>query len=66
MADFFLSNQGSIALLTPLTEAGKVWADEHLNGEETQHWGRATVIEPRYVQPIVEGIEADGLTISNR
>jgi hypothetical protein len=49
--------------LRPLNSAAKEWMDEHLSMEnpETQFWGDAIVIEPRYVGPIVDGIVGDGL-----
>ncbi|MGA7554145.1 MAG: hypothetical protein WA744_03915 [Candidatus Acidiferrales bacterium] len=38
---------------------------EHLpmDDPETQFWGEAIVIEPRYVASIVDGILADGLVL---
>jgi hypothetical protein len=39
--------------------------NEHLpvDSPETQFWGEAIVIEPRYLEPIIEGILADGLVL---
>jgi hypothetical protein len=63
MSDFQIENHGSIVLLRPLTDAARAWADEHLDSGETQHFGGAVVIEPRYVGAILEGLSDDGLTV---
>src|SRR5271163_385414 len=63
--DFVLENHGSLFLLRPLCSAAKEWMNEHLpvDSPETQFWGEAIVIEPRYLEPIVDGILADGLVL---
>jgi len=63
--DFELENHGSLFLLRPLNPAADEWMTERLpmDHPETQFWGSAIVIEPRYVAPIVEGIVADGLVL---
>lgn len=60
--DFTVSDQGSIVLLSIYTDAAKEWVAEHLPADATR-WGNAVVIEHRYANDIVEGIEADGLTV---
>jgi hypothetical protein len=63
--DFRLENHGSLFLLHPLNSVAKNWMGEHLpmDNPETQFWGDAIVIEPRYVAPIVDGILEDGLVV---
>jgi hypothetical protein len=63
--DFVLENHGSLFLLRPLNSAAKEWTQDHLpvDSPETQFWGEAIVIEPRYVAPIVDGIIGDGLVL---
>jgi hypothetical protein len=63
--DFELQNCGSLFLLRPLNSAAKEWMQGHLpvDSPETQFWGDAIVIEPRYVTPIVDGIIGDGLVL---
>jgi len=63
--DFQLENHGSLFLLRPLTSAATEWMRENLpvDSPETQFWGEAIVIEPRYLEPIVDGILADGLVL---
>ncbi len=64
--DFTFSNHGTIMVLYPHTDEAKAWAGEHLP-EDAQKWGSkdtaGTVIEPRYFEPILEGLLSDGLTI---
>ena len=60
MADFQIVNHGSIVVITPLSEAGEQWREEHISADALS-WGRGFVCEPRYVADIVEGIESDGL-----
>jgi hypothetical protein len=62
---FELPNHGSLFLLRPLDSIAKAWMNEHLpvDSPETQFWGEAIVIEPKYLEPIIEGILADGLVL---
>jgi hypothetical protein len=63
--DFKLDNHNSLFLLHPLNSAAKNWTDEHLpmDDSETQFWGDAIVLEPRYVTPTMDGIIRDGLVL---
>lgn len=62
MTDFLLCDEGSIAILTPMTEAAEDWVAEHLP-EDAMRFGPGVVIEHRYVADIVDGLVADGLSI---
>lgn len=61
--DFTFENHGSICLLTPVTRAAKQWAEEKIisGNDEVMFWGKSIVVEPRYAQPILDGITVDGL-----
>jgi hypothetical protein len=61
--DFSTMYHGSIIVLTPQTDAAEAWVAENLP-EDAQTWGRGTVIEARYFEPIYDGIIADGLAIN--
>ena len=63
--DFRLENHGSLFLLRPLNPVAQNWMSENLpvDDPETQFWGDAIVIEPRYVSPIIDGILTDGLML---
>lgn len=59
--DFEVEDHGSIFILTPTSDAGLNWCWEHLP-EDAQRWGKfGYVIEHRYIQDIVAGMERDGL-----
>jgi len=62
IADLKVQNHGTIFLLVPITPAGEAWCDEHLPEDRT-YWGKATVVEHRYISDIVEGAIADGLEV---
>lgn len=62
-ADFLINDQGTIVLLTPQSEAAKAWATEHIHAEPWQMFGPAYAIDHRFAQAILDGIEADGLTV---
>lgn len=64
MADFDFQDHGSICLLTPVSEVASQWCDEHLP-EDAMRWHQFSyVIEPRYVQNILDGIAEEGMTVS--
>lgn len=60
--DFAVRDEGTIVLLTPQSEEARTWVAENLP-EEAMTWGAAVVIEHRYADDIITGIEADGLTV---
>jgi len=62
MPDFTFTNHGSITTLRPNTPAASAWVDENIPADAMQ-WAGAVVIEPRYADPILDGIASDGLTI---
>lgn len=61
--DFTVRDEGSIFLLTPETPEADAWVAEHLP-EDAMRFGKAVVIEHRYVSDIVDGIQADGLEVA--
>ncbi len=64
-SDFTLQNEGSINLLHPDTEPAIRWVEDNIgqaNGYQP-NWP-TVVMEPRYVRDIIEGIQADGLTVA--
>ena len=64
MADFVLHNEGSIVLLEPETDEAKAWAEEHIDQDNSyQPLWPTVLLEPRYVQDILEGIKEIGLTV---
>jgi hypothetical protein len=62
--DFELNDLGSIVVITPLTAAANTWTEEYILSDEIQLWCGGFVVEPRYVEDIIRGITASGLTVS--
>ena len=60
--DFLLQDEGTIAVLFPLTTAAEAWVEEHLAADAI-YWTSGVVIEHRFVAPIVAGILDDGLEV---
>ena len=54
--DFFLINHGSIFILRALTKEARDWVDLNLPDDFTG------TIEPRYLEPILEGVQEEELT----
>ena len=63
MKDVQLDNSGSIVGLTPITPAAREWIKEHCQTEPWQWMGETLNVEARYAGSIVEGMQADGLTV---
>ena len=63
VTDLTVTNHGSILLLSGNTEAGHAWLDAHIP-EDHQTWCNDIVIEPRYIEDIINGAAQDGLIIS--
>jgi hypothetical protein len=54
-----VQNEGTIVLLRPLDMEAEEWFDENLDPDR-QSFGKAIVVEPRYVADILEGFKTDG------
>lgn len=64
MTDFTIADHGSIVVVTPQSEAAQAWIEEFvLPGDEVQLWGPGIVVEPRYVDHLIEGIHEAGMEI---
>jgi len=62
MSDFLLHDRGSLWLLSPKTEQACDWCADNLP-EDAPVWVGDFVVEPRYVDQIVAGINDAGLTV---
>jgi hypothetical protein len=58
--DFCVTCHGSIIMVRPRTAEAREWLAEHTDG---QWWGGALAVEPRYFEPLAEGIAEAGFTI---
>jgi len=56
---FTVEDHGTIVLIRPLTDDVELWLGENVD-PEAQHFGRALVVEPRYVGELVEGLVEAG------
>ena len=61
--DFSVENHGSIFLLRPITPSAFEWVREHIP-DDAQYFGNAVVVEHRYIEDIVDGIQNDGLEVA--
>ena len=61
--DFRCENHGSLFLLFPLSPSAHSWIEEHLP-EDAQWFGKAVVVEHRYIWTILDGIQDAGLAAS--
>lgn len=59
--DVLVQNFGSVVILWPRTDEAKGWFAENVDTQQT--WGAGTVCEPRYVEPIVEGLLEAGFHV---
>lgn len=62
--DVTFSDQGSITLVTPHTEAATAWVDENVQLEGWQWIGTAFAVEPRFLQHLLDGMAGDGLIVA--
>jgi len=62
MCDLYVQNEGSIFLLRPQSDAGQQWIEENIP-DDAMSFGGAIVVEHRYIGAIVDGAQADGLTV---
>jgi hypothetical protein len=60
--DFDVMDEGTIFILTPLTDAAQEWVDANLPSERIEFFG-GIVIEHRCIDAILEGAHNDGLKV---
>jgi hypothetical protein len=59
---FTVEDHGSIVLVRPLTDDVEEWLEEHTD-EESQWFGGALVVEPRYLSPLLAGMFEEGFAV---
>jgi len=62
MADFELSNHGTIFALTPKSEKARAWAAEHLSDDILRWDEDGLLINHRYIHAILGCARFDGFT----
>ena len=63
MIDLRVTNHGSLFLVEPRTDAGRVWLADHTDAT-AQWFGRGIAVEPRYIDALVFGAVEDGMAVS--
>lgn len=61
--DIEISNQGSIILMRPATDAGRDWISANVD-PDAMWFGRSLVVEPRYAEDLIDGMRGDGLEVA--
>ncbi len=61
-ADVTIQNEGSICLAHLNTDAAREWVSENVS-DESQYFGQALVVEPRYLDNLIAGMCESGLTV---
>jgi hypothetical protein len=61
-ADFLIVDHGTLYLLYPNTRRARQWVKENLPPDRMQY-ADASVVEPRYIDDITDGIRAADLDI---
>ncbi|MCI0558137.1 MAG: hypothetical protein MN733_06550 [Nitrososphaera sp.] len=62
-ADFDITNDRSIMVFTPLTEAAKDWVEKNVHLEDWQRLGKGFGVDYRFAGNLIDGIICDGLTV---
>lgn len=60
--DFLVSDEGTLVVLTPVSENAEAWVEEWLP-EDALTWGPATVIEQRYAGDILSALLEEGFVL---
>lgn len=63
LVDVIVQGHGSIILLWPQNPEVKAWLYEQY--DVRQVWGEGIAVQPRYVSPIIEGIEGAGFMVGD-
>ena len=62
--DVTVQNHGSLVQVVPHTTAARAWIDEHIGPDNGyQPYYPNVIVEPRYIEDIVDGMVADGLEL---
>lgn len=61
--DAWVTHDGSsLYLVEPVSDAAREWLDENLGDEQTW-WHDQLVVEHRFIVPLIEGMESEGLKV---
>jgi len=60
--DVYVENHGSIFLVRPVSNSACDWLTENVS-EESQYFGNALVVEHRYIEALIHGLQEAGLIV---
>jgi hypothetical protein len=63
IADFGVSDHGSIILVHPHSDLAREWIEENVS-DEAQFMGDALVVERRFASALIQGMRSDGLILA--
>lgn len=61
--DVAILDQGSLVGFRPLTDAAKTFIAENVQAESWQWLGRTLMVEHRFADNLIAGMQADGLVV---
>lgn len=59
--DITIESAGNVFLVSPLTDAAKCWIKENVTGKVI-YFGKSIVVEHRYIDDLLQGMQEGGLT----
>lgn len=62
VTDIMVQNHGSIVLVYPVSSEAREWIEQNVS-DESQWFGGGLVVEPRYVENLIQGMLNDGLVV---
>jgi len=64
-ADVKIADQGTLWLFWPVSKDAKAWVKENMSISDHMRLGPHFHVEPRFVDNLVQGMTAAGLTVSS-
>jgi hypothetical protein len=61
--DFFVRDCYSLVMVLPQAPAAEQWVEDHVSPEGFHPNWPDLVVEPRYLDDLLEGVQSDGLTV---
>ncbi len=62
MPDIVVRDQGTVVMFTPTSKVGRDWIQENVQSDDWQWMGRSLVVDHRYAQGLIDGMQRDGLS----
>jgi hypothetical protein len=62
--DFIFENHFSLCLLKCCSDEARAWVEENVNPEGYQPDWPNLIVEPRYAENLLLGLQSDGLTVA--